>query len=187
MSLSDHPDEIANKVQREQHAGGRRHRKGAEMDAEPGSGETPAVPTDPAAPGSGEAPATTAADTDAEVKAAPADATHDPQVLARDLAEVGGSRPERAFNVGAVAGILVTVAAVIFVVQNSQSARFDWLWFEFEVPMWTALVGAVLVGVVLVVTALAVHHRRQRRIGRRTEATRRLRSAIGGDRTAPAT
>ncbi|HEY8545406.1 MAG TPA: lipopolysaccharide assembly protein LapA domain-containing protein, partial [Acidimicrobiales bacterium] len=107
--------------------------------------------------------------------------------LRRDLAEVGGSRPERAFNVGAVAGIAVTVAAAIFVVQNRGPAQFDWLWFDFEVPMWTALVGAVLAGVVLILTAVAVHRRRRRRIDRRREATRRLRRALGGDRTAPAT
>jgi hypothetical protein len=35
-------------------------------------------------------------------------------------------RPERAFNVGATLGILVTVAAVIFVLQNRQSTGFDW-------------------------------------------------------------
>lgn len=189
MSLSDHPDELAAKVQREQRSGARR-RVDETAEGPPGSGESPVVPEPSADPPetSGETPGETPERSEELGKTGTTpDAGHDPQVLARDLAEVGGSRPERAFNVGAVAGILVTVAAVIFVVQNSQSAQFDWLWFDFEVPMWMALLGAVLVGVVLVLTIIAVHHRRQRRIGRRTEATRRLRSAIGGDRTAPAT
>jgi uncharacterized integral membrane protein len=184
MSLSEHPDELAAKVQREQRSGARR-RVDESAAAEPGSGEAPTVPEAPAE--TSEASGTSSTPETPDSPEATPGTGHDPQGLARDLAEVGGSRPERAFNVGAVAGIVVTVAAVIFVVQNSQSAQFDWLWFDFEVPMWMALLGAVLVGVVLVLTIIAVHHRRQRRIGRRTEATRRLRSAIGGDRTAPAT
>jgi uncharacterized integral membrane protein len=99
--------------------------------------------------------------------------------LAGDLAEVQRGRPERAFNLGAVVGAIVAVAAAVFVIQNSQSTRFDWLWFDFELPLWTALVGAVAVGVVLVVAAFAVHDRRQRRIGRRRAAAGRIRRALG--------
>lgn len=99
--------------------------------------------------------------------------------LARDLAEVQRGRPERAFNVGAVLGALVAVAAAVFVVQNAQSTEFDWLWLDFELPLWTALLGAVAVGVLLVVLAFAVHERRQRRIGRRQAAAGRLRRALG--------
>lgn len=158
MSLSDHPDEIAAKAHRGQRA------------------DAPDVPDTPA----GDTPVE-----DTPTEDAPA--ASDSDTLARDLAEVGGSRPERAFNVGAVVGIALSVAAAVFVIQNSQSARFEWLWFDFEVPMWTALLGAVTAGVVLVLTIIAVHQHRRRRIGRRTEATQRLRRAIGPDRSAPAT
>ena len=41
--------------------------------------------------------------------------------LTHDVDEVERGRPERAFNIGATLGILVTVAAVIFVLQNRQS------------------------------------------------------------------
>lgn len=105
----------------------------------------------------------------------------DSRSLTRDLDEVQRGRPERAFNIGATLGILVTVAAVIFVLQNRQSTEFDWLWFDFELPLWTALLGGVGVGVVLVMTILAVHARRQRRIGRRREAAGRLRRALARD------
>ncbi len=98
--------------------------------------------------------------------------------LAHDVDEVERGRPERAFNVGATLGIVVTVAAVIFVLQNRQSTGFDWLWLDFELPLWTALVGAVGVGVVLVLTILAVHARRRRRIRRRRDAAGRLRQAV---------
>src|SRR5918995_1728324 len=79
-------------------------------------------------------------------------------------------------------GILVTVAAVIFVLQNRQSTSFDWLWLDFDLPLWTALLGAVGVGIVLVMTILAVHARRQRRIGRRRDAAGRLRPAPAQNR-----
>ena len=101
------------------------------------------------------------------------------RTLARDLAEVQRGRPERAFNLGVVVGAVVAVAAAVFVIQNNQSTQFDWLWFDFEVPLWTALLGAMAVGVALVVIALVVQERRQRRIGRRQDAAGRLRRALG--------
>jgi uncharacterized integral membrane protein len=102
--------------------------------------------------------------------------------LERDVDEVERGRPERAFNVGVTIGIVVTVAAVIFVLQNRQSTTFDWLWLDFELPLWIALLGAVGVGVVLVLTILAVHARRRRRIGRRRDAAGRLRRAVARGR-----
>jgi uncharacterized integral membrane protein len=101
--------------------------------------------------------------------------------LERDVEEVERGRPERAFDVGVTVGIVVTVAAVIFVLQNRRSTRFDWLWRDFELPLWIALLGAAGVGVVLVLTILAVHARRRRRIRRRRDAAGRLRRA-GRDR-----
>lgn len=99
--------------------------------------------------------------------------------LAGDLAEVQRGRPDRAFNLGLVLGIIVTVAGAIFVVQNNQSTQFDWLWFDFEVPLWTALLGAMAFGALLIVVGFAVHERRQRRLGRRQDAAGRLRRALG--------
>jgi len=106
----------------------------------------------------------------------------DGRSLARDLDEVQRGRPERAFNIGVTLGILVTVAAVIFVLQNRQSTTFDWLWLDFELPLWTALLGAVGVGIVLLLTIIAVHARRRRRIGRRRDAAGRLRRALARGR-----
>jgi uncharacterized integral membrane protein len=98
--------------------------------------------------------------------------------LARDLAEVQRGRPERAFTLGTLVGALVAVAAAVFVVQNAQSTEFDWLWLDFELPLWAALLGSMAVGVILVLLAFVVHERRQRRIGRRQDAAGRLRRAL---------
>ena len=98
--------------------------------------------------------------------------------LERDVDEVERGNPERAFNVGVTVGIVVTVAAVIFVLQNRQSTTFDWLWLDFELPLWIALLGAVGVGVVLMLTIVAVHARRRRRVRRRRDAAGRLRRAV---------
>jgi uncharacterized integral membrane protein len=102
--------------------------------------------------------------------------------LERDVDEVERGSPERAFDVGVTVGIVVTVAAVIFVLQNRQSTTFDWLWLDFELPLWIALLGAVGVGVVLVLTILAIHARRRRRVRRRRDAAGRLRRAVARDR-----
>lgn len=48
------------------------------------------------------------------------------RALAKDLREVR-SKPERAFNVGAVLGLTLAVATFIFLVQNSGDTDFEWL------------------------------------------------------------
>jgi uncharacterized integral membrane protein len=97
--------------------------------------------------------------------------------LSADLREVR-TRPERAFNLGAALGLTLAVATFVFLVQNSGRTEFDFLWFEFTLPLWIALLGALVVGALLILTALAVHHRRRRRIGRRERAAGRLEEAL---------
>ncbi|HLM62971.1 MAG TPA: hypothetical protein VK306_01625 [Acidimicrobiales bacterium] len=141
--------------------------------ARPGPGD-PAVRRDVVGPDGGQAepvPTDEADDTGRDRSRA----------LRSDLDEVGRARPERAFNVGATLGILLTVAAVIFVVQNNRATDFEWLWLDFSLPLWTVLVGTLVVGALLVISALAVHQRRRRRITRRRAATGRLRDALDGD------
>ena len=102
------------------------------------------------------------------------------KALAKDLRDVR-SKPERAFNVGAALGLTLAVATFIFLVQNNGPTDFEWLWFDFELPLWAALVGALVTGALLVLTALAVHRRRRRRIGRRDRAAGRLEQALVGE------
>lgn len=106
-----------------------------------------------------------------------------PAALADDLRQVR-SRPERAFNVGAALGLTLATATFIFLVQNRQATDFDWLWFDFTLPLWIALAAALVTGALLVVTALAVHARRTRRIARRDQAAARLEDALVGEQPA---
>ena len=94
------------------------------------------------------------------------------------------TRPERAFNIGAALGLALATAAFIFLLQNGQETEFDWLWFDFRMPLWIALAGALVVGALLVVAAWAVHRRRRRRIARREQAASRLEDALVGERPA---
>jgi len=112
------------------------------------------------------------------------DRARPPAALASDLREVR-TRPERAFNVGAALGLGLATASFIFLVQNGQPTAFDWLWLDFTLPLWIALLGALVVGALLVVTALAVHARRRRRIARREQAAARLEDAITAEPAVP--
>lgn len=100
--------------------------------------------------------------------------------LSADLREVR-TKPERAFNLGAALGLTLAVATFIFLVQNGGRTEFEWLWFDFTLPLWIALVGALVTGALLVLSVLAVRARRRRRIGRRERAAGRLEQAIASE------
>jgi len=111
------------------------------------------------------------------VSSPPDDPNRPPSALKTDLRFVK-SRPERAFNAGVTLGLVLATATFVFLVQNRRATRFGWLWFHFTLPLWVALVGALVVGAVLVVIALVVHALRRRRIARRDQAAARLEDAI---------
>lgn len=57
---------------------------------------------------------------------------------------------------------VVAVAALLFVVQNTDEVTFNFLWFEFRWPLWIILVAAMLAGAI-VFWALAARRRRRKR------------------------
>lgn len=57
---------------------------------------------------------------------------------------------------------VVAVAALLFVVQNTDEVEFNFLWFEFRWPLWIILVAAMLAGAI-VFWALAARRRRRKR------------------------
>lgn len=46
-------------------------------------------------------------------------------------------------------GAVVAVIALLFIVQNQVSTKFEFLWFEFTTGLWLMLLISVLAGVVI--------------------------------------
>ena len=81
-----------------------------------------------------------------------------PGALARALGE-----RSTAFWAGAVLGVLLTIATVLLIVQNSESANLDWLGFDFRAPLWLLLFASAISGAILARLAPAIwRHARQR-------------------------
>jgi uncharacterized integral membrane protein len=66
------------------------------------------------------------------------------------------------FRVGVVIGTLVTIAVVVLIAQNGESARLDWLMFTFSSPLWIMLVLTLLSGAVVWELAKMLWHRSRR-------------------------
>lgn len=49
-------------------------------------------------------------------------------------------------NAGAVGLVILAVALLAFVVQNTEDATFNWLMIELIMPLWLALVIAAVLG-----------------------------------------
>jgi uncharacterized integral membrane protein len=65
-----------------------------------------------------------------------------------DRLERQGSDPiaqAKRFGIPAVIGLV----ALLFVFQNTQEVEFEFLWFDFSMPLWTMLIGFALVGAVV--------------------------------------
>ena len=55
---------------------------------------------------------------------------------------------------------VITVAALLFILQNTESANFGFLWFNFRWPLWAMLLVFMAIGAVI---AWGVGRRRARR------------------------
>ena len=64
-----------------------------------------------------------------------------------------------------IGGGLLAAALLAFIVQNTESVSFDWLFWSFEAPLWLVLVITALVAFVIGQFALMWrrHKRRQAR------------------------
>ncbi|MPZ53275.1 MAG: DUF1049 domain-containing protein [Acidimicrobiia bacterium] len=56
--------------------------------------------------------------------------------------------------------VVITLLAVLFVIQNTESAQFDFLWLGFAWPLWVMLIVFAAIGAVV---AWWVTRRRSRR------------------------
>ena len=79
------------------------------------------------------------------------------------------SRPEaqgRHLGAGAIASLTGVGVLLIFVIQNTQRVRLDFLFWTFTWPLWLLTVASALLGA-LVWFGLGVIRRHQRRVERR--------------------
>jgi uncharacterized integral membrane protein len=82
------------------------------------------------------------------------------------------------FRLGVVIGALITLAVVLLVVQNTESARLDWLFFHFNAQLWFILVLTAVAGAVAwELTRASLRHGRRLRLQRKAalEAEKRAR------------
>ena len=77
--------------------------------------------------------------------------------------ESGGKR-----GGGAIASLLGVGVLVIFVVQNTDDVKFDFLWIDFTWPLWLYTIVVALCGA-LVWFGLGVMRRHRRRVERRAD------------------
>jgi len=55
---------------------------------------------------------------------------------------------------------IITVVALLFILQNTESVRFNFLWFDFRWPLWAMLLVFMAIGALM---AWGVDRRRTRR------------------------
>jgi uncharacterized integral membrane protein len=85
---------------------------------------------------------------------------------------------------GFILGAILTAAMAVFIVQNTQSVTFEWLWFEFGARLALALLVAFGLGLVVAFLAAALWRRAREQ---RSEQRSLLRRWTRGDKgpTAP--
>ena len=85
------------------------------------------------------------------------------------MVESGNAKPNsRKLSGGAIASLGGLAVLVIFVVQNTEDVRFDFLWLNFTWPLWLYTIVVALFGA-LVWFGLGVMRRHQRRKERRAD------------------
>jgi uncharacterized integral membrane protein len=77
-----------------------------------------------------------------------------------------GSNNSKKLGVGAIASLTGVGALLIFIVQNTEDVRFDFLWLNFTWPLWLYTIVTALFGA-LVWFGLGVMRRHRRREERR--------------------
>jgi uncharacterized integral membrane protein len=79
-----------------------------------------------------------------------------------------GKRDGRKLSGGAIASLGGLAVLVIFIVQNTEDVRFDFLWLHFTWPLWLYTIIVALFGAI-VWFGLGVMRRHERRKERRAD------------------
>jgi uncharacterized integral membrane protein len=53
------------------------------------------------------------------------------------------------FRSGVIVGALAAAGAALLVIQNSHTSDFEWMWFDFQAPLWLLLLLTLLAGVAI--------------------------------------
>ena len=80
----------------------------------------------------------------------------------------GSNQGGRKLGAGAIASIGGLAVLVIFIVQNTEDVRFDFLWWNFTWPLWLYTIVTAVFGA-LVWLGLGVMRRHSRRKERRED------------------
>ena len=84
------------------------------------------------------------------------------------VAEHGDGGGNRSLGGGALASISGLALLLIFVVQNTDDVQLDFLFWDFEWPLWLLTIVSALLGA-LVIFGIGVMRRHRRRKERRAE------------------
>jgi uncharacterized integral membrane protein len=69
---------------------------------------------------------------------------------------------KRAFRIGVTVGVAVSIAVVLLILQNGESAQIDWLVFHFHAPFWVILALTLVAGAVIwELIKTSIHRSRQ--------------------------
>lgn len=91
------------------------------------------------------------------------------------LVEVADQRTKPHLLVrGFVLGVAVAAAMAVFIVQNTASIGFEWLWFDFDARLWLVLLVAFAAGLLAGPLLLAGWRRAARREARRRRVVDRF-------------
>ena len=84
------------------------------------------------------------------------------------VSEQGSGDDRRGLGGGAIASISGVALLVVFVVQNTEDVKLDFLFWDFTWPLWLLTIVSALLGA-LVFFGLGVMRRHRRRKERRTD------------------
>jgi uncharacterized integral membrane protein len=77
-----------------------------------------------------------------------------------------GDRSRRQLGAGAIASLTGVGVLLVFIIQNTDDVRFDFLFFHFTWPLWLYTIVTAVFGAVVWI-GLGVMRRHRRRVARR--------------------
>jgi uncharacterized integral membrane protein len=86
--------------------------------------------------------------------------------MSQERAEEQPDRSRRQLGAGAIASLTGVGALLIFIVQNREDIRFDFLFFSFTWPLWLYTIVTAVFGA-MVWLGLGILRRHRRRVARR--------------------